>query len=350
MAKKRGNQDGTFFQRKNGTWCGQVMIDNKRYTVYGKGVQECKKKLRDKIKEKKENNTSNEMFSSFYPKVIEEQLSTKKIRPISARTKIQGCRCFVDVVGDFPIKDISLSILSLYSSTKMAEGIKRKTIKTVLINILSIFNVAKDKGLISDVPKLAKVPIGPILKNTKALPSIEEIKEVIESFKGYAKTFMYILLYTGLRGNEAICLKWSDINLDRCQITVNRSFSYVDKKVILSPPKSNRVGEYVQFSESLKEILLKYREESPGEDLFPYQKHPCTLISLRHRLSAKLKKKGYEGSLHILRHLHASLLMKNGIDLKTIQNQLRHKDISTTNNYLHSLEEEFREDIYKLNF
>lgn len=42
MAKRRGNQDGTFYQRPNGTWCGQIMINNKRYTVYAKGIQECR--------------------------------------------------------------------------------------------------------------------------------------------------------------------------------------------------------------------------------------------------------------------------------------------------------------------
>ena len=77
MTKRRGNQEGTFYQRANGTWCGQIMINNTRYTVYAKGIQECRRKLREKIQEEKTTNTSDELFYSYAIRTIEKEVSQK---------------------------------------------------------------------------------------------------------------------------------------------------------------------------------------------------------------------------------------------------------------------------------
>ena len=57
-----------------------------------------------------------------------------------------------------------------------------------------------------------------------------------------------------------------------------------------------------------------------------------------------------KGGLHMLRHLHASILLSNNIDLKTIQSQLRHQNIDTTNKYLHELKNDIRESIKRFTF
>lgn len=66
-------------------------------------------------------------------------------------------------------------------------------------------------------------------------------------------------------------------------------------------------------------------------------------------------KKAFKGThashgLHQLRHLYASHLLKKGVDLKTIQLQLRHHSIKTTDKYLHELEGEGRNVISELTF
>ncbi|GAA6333100.1 hypothetical protein I0600191H4_00720 [Collinsella sp. i06-0019-1H4] len=55
--------------------------------------------------------------------------------------------------------------------------------------------------------------------------------------------------------------------------------------------------------------------------------------------------KGYQGlTVHELRHTVASLLVAEGLDVKTVQTQLGHKSASTTLNiYAHAFEERSRE-------
>ena len=42
MAKRRGNHEGTLYQRKDGLWCAQVSLNGRRVTIYGKNQRECR--------------------------------------------------------------------------------------------------------------------------------------------------------------------------------------------------------------------------------------------------------------------------------------------------------------------
>jgi hypothetical protein len=47
MARKRGQNEGTIYQRKDGLWIVQVTIQNKRISKYFKSQAECREWLRN---------------------------------------------------------------------------------------------------------------------------------------------------------------------------------------------------------------------------------------------------------------------------------------------------------------
>jgi len=52
MARKRGNNEGCIYQRKDGRWCAQVSLSGRRITKYAKTQRECRdwvKQTLDKI-------------------------------------------------------------------------------------------------------------------------------------------------------------------------------------------------------------------------------------------------------------------------------------------------------------
>jgi integrase len=354
MAKRRGNQDGTFYQRANGTWCGQVMIDNKRYTVYAKGIQECRKKLREKINEVEVASTDNVLFSVYAHSAIEKQVLTKEIKRSTADVKLRSINDFIGSVGDYPLKDINRDIINRFSTILISRGCMYNTIKTRILYVLSIMTIAYNEGVVDFKIPSGAINFGPKWKKEVQLPTLQQVKTLIESYKQEdRKTFLYILLYAGLRSGECAGLKWSDIDLDDNKIYINRGVYRTDAgEIIMQAPKGNRLGEYAQFSDTLHNILVHYKDtKKPNKNDYLFDYTGKTAVSrMVASFSRRLRMIGCKGGLHVLRHLHASILLSNGIDLKTIQCQLRHADINTTDKYLHELETDIRSSIRKLVF
>ena len=354
MAKRRGNQDGTFYQRANGTWCGQVMIDNKRYTVYAKGIQECRKKLREKINDVEVVSTENVLFSVYAQSILDKQIRTKEIKESTAEVKQRSINAFINIVGDHPLKDINKDMINRFTAGLLSNGFMYGTIRTRVLYVLAIMGRAYNEGIIKFKIPSGSINYGPKGKKELQLPTLEQAKEIIESYKQEdRKTFLYILLYAGLRSGECAGLKWSDIDLEDNKIYINRGvFRKECGDIIIQTPKGNRLGEFAQFSDALHDILINYKKSKKAgknDFLFDYT-GKTTACAMVNSFSQRLRAIGCKGGLHVLRHLHASILLGSGIDLKTIQCQLRHANINTTDKYLHELENGIRTSIRKLVF
>jgi hypothetical protein len=49
VTKRRGNQEGTIYKRKDGRWCAQVSVNGRRLTRYGKTQGEVREWLKETI-------------------------------------------------------------------------------------------------------------------------------------------------------------------------------------------------------------------------------------------------------------------------------------------------------------
>lgn len=349
--KKRGNQDGTFYQRKNGTWCGQVMIDNKRYTVYGKGIQECRQKLRDKIKEKK-TSTSTTNFYDYCISTINEQLNNEVIKKSTyiRRSKIIGKH--KTLLMKIPISSITVKDIQNIINECKANGNKTSTINHVVSIFLTICRKLYEGELISKEIRRKDLSIGVIEKKKIEVESFEVALKGIERIENpMAKMAVNIMLHSGLRVGEVIGLKWDDIDIEKCQLKVNRTIvRLIGIGIEEQTPKSKRIGEIVQLPMSFMSILLDYKKTSNGDYLFKTNGRFLTVEIIRRNIKKAFKGTHLEKGCHQFRHLYASYLLKSNINLKTIQLQLRHANIATTEKYLHELKGDIRNDIAELNF
>ena len=153
-----------------------------------------------------------------------------------------------------------------------------------------------------------------------------------------------------MRRSELLALRWSDIDLELCQIYVNRSMQYIrgdDKKnrIIFREPKTAKSRRLIALSPSTVIALREHRAKDtdlrqslgyypPSDDdlvFSHYDGSPLLPSSVTHAWIKLVRRCGLHGiRLHDARHTHASLLLKQGVHPKIVQERLGHGSIQIT--------------------
>lgn len=170
----------------------------------------------------------------------------------------------------------------------------------------------------------------PSLKKEAKLPIIlneKELKELFAAPKLLKQRIALTLIYSaGLRSQEVINLKISDIDFERKTIHIRQS-KY----------KKDRI---VPLAESMALGLKKYlKAENPHIWLFngkePDGRYCVRGLSWVMRETLKKTSITKDATLHSLRHSYATHLLEQGLNIVTLKELLGHADITTTMIYLH---------------
>ena len=159
-----------------------------------------------------------------------------------------------------------------------------------------------------------------------ALLSRDEVQRLIaHATNEKYRTMMLTAYAAGLRLNEVLHLRVSDIDSARMTIRVEQGKGGKDRYTILSA--------------TLLEALRAYwRACRPTTWLFPGRgERPMDPSALQRAYGVAKRRAGLtkSGGIHALRHAFATHLLEAGVDLHTIQRLLGHKSITTTTRYWH---------------
>lgn len=192
---------------------------------------------------------------------------------------------------------------------------------------------------------------------TKATPPLVEKKEMVVWDEGELKRFprlieskedyplYFLLITTGMRKGELLGLKWCDVDFDNGKINIKRSLCRIKGEgLVLKRTKTTKSSRQISISTSVLEVLRKHYKKQQ-EVIEAYQgyfnfeglvfcnskgtfKDPNNLLREFNRLikSAALPKV----TIHNLRHLHATLMLKNGENPKVVSERLGHSRTGIT--------------------
>ena len=261
MAKRRANGEGNIRKRKDGRWEGRYTAGRDPETgkaiyknVLGRTQAEVKQKLKAAIEE---NSTLDPAKAGQY--TVGQWLDTwledyakLSIRPSSHKTY----RGFIEnhfkpAVGNIPLEKLtSMDLQKLYKhllesgrvdrieARSKPKGLSVKTVRNINQMISSACNCAVEQRIIAmnptkgcALPKLEK-------KEIKILP-LDCLNTFFEEAKrsGVFELY-YVDLSTGLRRGELLGLKWSDIDLNKGVIRVQRQILRQNGAVVEAPLKT----------------------------------------------------------------------------------------------------------------
>ena len=170
----------------------------------------------------------------------------------------------------------------------------------------------------------------PRVKMRKKLPVVlsqQEIQALFSVIKNLKHRAILMTIYSaGLRLNEAVHLRVSDIDSQRMMIRVEQGKGAKDRYTLLAKRTLDILREY-------------WREYRPRDWLFfghsferPLSSRTVQVVFDKALDQAGIKK---PATVHTLRHSFATHLLEAGTDLYHIQHLLGHKSPQTTTIYLH---------------
>ncbi len=198
----------------------------------------------------------------------------------------------------------------------------------------------------------------------------EEVSRVLAHLQGTPRLMASLLYGAGLRVMECARLRVKDCDFAYQQITIHDGKGVQDRVTVLPQaligPLQRHLARVKAFheddlAEGYGAVYLPYAFERKDvsaatswewQYVFPASQRsidPRSRQERRHHLSESMLQKAVKrairqtgipkrGSCHTLRHCFATHLLENGYDIRTVQELLGHKDVSTTMIYTHVLQ------------
>ena len=170
--------------------------------------------------------------------------------------------------------------------------------------------------------------------------TLPQVLDILDTLDLMHRTMVITDAATALRVSEVLALQWCDLDFTDQLIRVRRA--YVERR--FGPPKSKASKAPVPMHPLLAAHLLAWRKETlypNDEDLvFPSlrlkgTKPPAANMLVADYLRVAARKAGVVApprtfGFHTFRRTLASVLVKMRVDVKTVQEILRHQNLKTT--------------------
>ena len=228
-----------------------------------------------------------------------------------------------------------------------ADGLSTSTLKHYQNVLRILFKYAEAHDLIEKDPMRKVKPIKAEAKQVDFL-NPEQAKVFLAALDDAPlrwRCMMTILILEGLRRGEVVGLQWSDIDFEKCTISVNRSVGYVPGQgVTVGTPKSKNSIRTLPLSTPALLLLREWKQaqaEECGAVLLPHAYifaletdvyQPMFPTAPTRWLSRFVKAHNLpDVSPHDLRHTCGSLMLASGeASIKDTQDFLGHEDAKTT--------------------
>lgn len=271
-------------------------------------------------------------LAEFMPRFIDGYARANQHKPSGIRSKESIFEThLLPALGERRLDQISTEDVD---ALKAGMGLKSpKTVNNALHVLSRALRVAVKWKVIDAMPcEIDTLAVAKVEMEFYEAPIVERLLAAAGALGRREELVVLLGVDAGLRAGEIDGLEWSDIDIDREQLTINRNV-WRDE---VGPPKGNK-SRVVPLSDRLLAALRAHRHLASKRVLchedgaaVPYR----WLVTAMERIE---RRAGLEqtGRLHILRHTFGARLAMDGAPPKVIQELMGHTSLSTTMRYMH---------------
>lgn len=374
MAGRRGNGEGSVTKRANGGYQGRLRYTDhtgasKRISVYGKTSQEVRDKLkevRERLEEGAPARDAKDTVAAWMQRwrttsleASDRKPTTKHLYATLSEKHIEAGPVGVVRLDRLRPSDIEAMIVAL-----RRKGLADSTVRSIYTVLRAGLDGAVRDGLLGKNPA-ASVPRPRVEREEAHALSPEDVAKVLDAARRSRYYVGVLAMATlGLRRGEAAALRWTDLDLTKCELKVTHTLSRVDGELLLTKPKTKRSRRRLPLSPALvtefkavkkRQAVERLRagSEWAGHHEMVFTTEVGTMVDPRNLLrvvehAAKTAGLSDVGA-HTLRHSAATAWLEGAVHIKAVADLLGHSSISVTGDlYGHTTQEHAKDAVTAL--
>jgi integron integrase len=297
--------------------------------------------------------------------VVRREIRLRHYSPRTEEAYVGWIRRFVVFHGRRHPREMGATEVTAYLSNLAERGVSASTQNQALSAVLFLYQVVLGHRLpwLKDLVR-ARRPV-----RLPVVLSRDEVSRLLSHLRGPAALMASLMYGSGLRLLECLELRVKDVSMDRGELTVRDGKGGKDRITIVPVALCERLANHLgcvkaQHDEDVAAghgtvalpdaLRLKYptaAREWGWQWVFPATRFHVDRESgerRRHHLHESVVQRAVKdaaraagitarASCHSLRHSFATHLLEAGYDIRTIQELLGHRDVSTTMIYTHVL-------------
>lgn len=253
-------------------------------------------------------------------------------------------RFLVERSGEEPLaENVTADDCRSYLYSLSRRGLRPRTLRGAMYPLRGLFALLVERGCRSDNPARAvKLPKKDAV--VRAAVSDEELEQLLAGCgrepdqvrRAMLRGVLSVLAYAGLRRQELLDLQLDDLDFSEGKLRVRCGKGGKSRSLYLCRPCLQALREWLAVRPASRHpyLFLTDRRRRLGEEgLKRLLEDALSLADLREHTNIRP---------HAIRHAAATRLLRNGADLRSIQQFLGHSQLQTTAMYLHTDERQLQ--------
>ena len=342
---RRTTGEGTVYQRQDGRWTAALTVGGKRRTVYGKTRAEAARKLAE-LRRQASAGSLPDPGKRTIADLLDAWLSAvaPTLKPRTLADYRQVATLYIlPVLGTVRLSKVEPSQLqSLYAGLQAKS--KHRAARKVHAVLHRAFTLAVLWRWLADNPANRVLPPAYHARR-KALWNREELATFLAGTQDHwLQPLWMVALASGCRIGELLALTWQDVDLSAATISVNKAGQHIAGQWVVSTPKTASGARTLtlppeglaalrrQKAQQAQWRLQAGPEWTPSGLVFTGDTgKPLHASDVANAMRKQCLRLGLPPvTPHGLRHLHASLLLAQGLPVPAVSARLGHANPSIT--------------------